>query len=883
MHKPELMAPAGNPETLKAAIANGADAVYLGGQQFNARAGAANFDREQMVAAIEYAHERDCRIYVTVNILLADEELPAALDYLYFLGEARADGIIVQDLGLVALARRILPELPLIGSTQMTITNAAGARYLQGLGFQRVVLGRELSLADISAISRQVKIELEAFVHGALCFSYSGQCLLSSMVGGRSGNRGRCAQPCRLAYTLVDENGRPLEAKPEHLLSTRDLYTLDRVPALLAAGVGAFKIEGRLRRPEYVAVVTRAYRRIIDRYLADPEGFAVSPAEGEEVAQIFNRDFTPGYLAGDPGADLMGYGRPSNRGLYLGRAGQRQGGRWQVHLEAHLSRGDGLDVWVSRGGHQGMVVHHLWQEGREIATAPAGATVALELPPATRPGDRIFKTSDAGLLEEIRRTYTLPREEPRVPLTMTVRARPGAPLELEVRDPGGRRVTVQTGMAAAVAKRHPLDKATLSSQLGRLGNTPYKLEHLEATLEGPVMVPLSELNRVRREAITLLREERLQAWPRRVPDRETFRAARERYLTRGVLVEATATPQLVAGERQAGAFTGNGRGRKGAAVGGSLARATPALNPCTTQVRPGLAVAVGDGDGARTALEAGARRVYLAGEVWQGKKPLDASGLRELLALAREKGAELIPALPRLWHEEETRLVNRHLEQLRAAGAGLILVANPGGLELLQQHHLTGWGDYPLNVFNAAAVKDLIDAGLVGVTLSPELNLEQLRELRARTVGLPLEAIVHGSLPLMVSAHCVLGARLGGKKTGRACTAPCRRGYYGLKDRLGLVFPIATDRQCRFYLYNPKEMSLVDHLAAIAALGLNWVRLEAREKPPGYIRRLTGLYREALAALGTKEESRILAAAAREAEDLAPAGITRGHYFRGVI
>ncbi|MGI9860185.1 U32 family peptidase [Moorella naiadis] len=879
MPKPELMAPAGNPETLKAAIANGADAVYLGGQQFNARAGAANFDRDQMVAAIEYAHERDCRIYVTVNILLADTELPTALDYLYFLGEARADGIIVQDLGLVALARQLLPGLPLIGSTQMTITNVAGARYLQGLGFQRVVLGRELSLADISAISSQVEIELEAFVHGALCFSYSGQCLLSSMIGGRSGNRGRCAQPCRLAYLLVDENGRPLEAKPEHLLSTRDLYTLDRVPDLLAAGVTAFKIEGRLRRPEYVAVVTRAYRRIIDRYLADPEGFTVSPAEREEVAQIFNRDFTPGYLAGDPGADLMGYGRPSNRGLYLGRAGQRQAGRWPVHLEAPLSRGDGLDVWVSRGGHQGMVVHHIWQEGREIAAAPAGATVALELPPATRPGDRIFKTSDAELLERIRRTYTSPREEPRMPLAMLVKARPGIPLELEVRDPGGRRVTVQTRVAAAVAQRHPLDQATLRAQLGRLGNTPYRLAHLEATLEGPVMVPLSELNRVRREAIDLLRQKRLQAWPRRVPDRETFRAARERYLAR---LEAITAPELVAGERAAGA-TGYNQGGSGAVTGGSQVPASPVMHRRANQVRPGLAVAVGDREGARAALEAGARRVYLAGEVWQGKRPLDTSGLKELLAQAREQGAELIPALPRLWHEQETPTVNRHLEHLLAAGAALILVANLGGLELLQQHHLQGWGDYPLNVFNAAAVKDLIATGLAGVTLSPELNLEQLRELRARTAGLPLEIIVHGSLPLMVSAHCVLGARLGGKKTGRTCTAPCRRGHYGLKDRLGLVFPIATDRQCHFYLYNPKEMSLVDHLAVIAALNLNWVRLEVREKPAGYIRRLTGLYREALAALGTREEEGVLAAAARQAEDLAPAGITRGHYFRGVI
>ncbi|WP_338826685.1 DUF3656 domain-containing U32 family peptidase [Neomoorella thermoacetica] len=860
MNKPELMAPAGNQEALKAAIANGADAVYLGGRQFNARAGADNFDRDGILAALDYAHERGCRVYVTVNILLADRELPAAMDYLYFLGAARVDGVIVQDLGLAHLARRLLPELPLIGSTQMTVTNAAGVKYLEQLGFKRVVLARELSLDDIRAIREQVELELEAFVHGALCFSYSGQCLLSSMIGGRSGNRGRCAQPCRLAYTLVDEAGHPLEAKPEHLLSTRDLYTLDRIPDLLAAGVTAFKIEGRLRRPEYVAVVTRAYRRVIDRYLADPRGFAVSPAERAEVAQIFNRDFTPGYLDGDPGVELMGYGRPSNRGLYLGRAGRRQGERWLVRLEAPLRRGDGLDVWVSRGGHQGIVVHHIWQEGREVPQALPGTTVALELPPATRPGDRIFKTSDVELLEEVRRTYTSPREEPRVPLTMAVRGRPGDPLELEVVDPGGNRVQARTAVAAAVAKRHPLDMATLTAQLGRLGNTPYRLDRLVAHLEGPVMVPLSELNRLRREAIEELRQKRLSSWPQRVPSPESFRAGLEVCLTPRGRVQAPTRKTTITG------YTG-----LPGPVGGNGYH------------RPRLAVAVGDGEGARVALAAGAGRVYLSGEAWQGKETLDTGDLRELVALAGEKGAEVIPALPRLWHEKEAGMVKKRLEQFMEAGARLIMVANPGGLELLQEYHLAGWGDYPLNVFNVTAVEALAAAGLQGVTLSPELNLEQLREFKSRAPGLPLEGIVHGSLPLMVSAHCVLGARLGGKKPGQVCTAPCRRGRYGLKDRLGLVFPVATDRQCRFYLYNPKEMCLVDHLAAIAGLGLAWIRIEAREKPPGYIRRVTALYREALAALGTREESRVLGAAAREAEALAPAGITRGHYFRGVI
>lgn len=866
MDKVELMAPAGNVEALKAAVANGADAVYLGGKQFNARQGAANFEREEMKWALDYAHERDVAIYVTVNTVLSDAELPEAMEYLYFLGEAGADAIIVQDLGLVDLARRLLPELPLIGSTQMTITNARGAKYLQQKGMKRVVLGRELTLQEITAIRKQVELELEVFAHGALCFAYSGQCLLSSMVGGRSGNRGCCAQPCRLAYTLVDAKGRKLEAKAEHLLSTRDLCTLTRIPQLIASGVNAFKIEGRMRRPEYVAVVTRTYRRVIDRYLERPEEFKVFPQEEQEVAQIFNRDFTTGYLEGNPGAELMGYGRPSNRGLYLGRVGRRQGRCCKVHLEAPLNRGDGLDVWVSRGGHQGVVVHKLWQDGREVTAAAAGATVELELPAAARPGDRIFKTSDIKLLDTIRRTYTSPHEEGRVPVGMKVSARAGEPLQLEVFDREGQRVKAVSQLKTEAASRHPLDDKVLAAQLGRLGNTPFKLEKLVNEIEGSLMLPFSELNRLRREAVAKLRRQRLAAWPQRVPP----------------LMEFKARWQQVFGWPFG---EGPGKGKVPAPTGSGSAGAGGLKPEVSRRQRsagavPRLAVAVGDAAAARAALAAGAERVYLGGEVWQGREPIGRAELEALLRLAGEQGAELIPALPRLWHEQEEAKVSRRLELLLQAGAATILVANAGSLQMIKERGVAGWADYPLNLFNSWSVAALAREGLKGVTLSPELNLEQLRQIAAE---IPLEVVVHGALPLMVSAHCVLGARLGGRTKGEPCTAPCRRGGYALQDRQGLVFPLTVDRECRFYLYNAKEMSLVDRLNEIARLGVSWVRLEAREKQAAYVKQLTGLYRRALSALGTGREKEVLAAAAREAEKLAPAGTTRGHYYRGVV
>lgn len=840
-YRVELMAPAGNEEALRAAVANGADAVYLGGQQFNARQFAENFTFQGIQEAIAYAHERGVKVYVTVNTLLKNSELDEALRYLYSLGESRVDGVIVQDLGLAWAARRLLPELKLLGSTQMTVTNAAGARLLYEMGFKRVVLARELSLEDISLIRKECDIELEVFVHGALCYSYSGQCLLSSLVGGRSGNRGRCAQPCRLPYILVDGKGREIEAEAEHLLSTRDLCALELIPQLIEAGVNAFKIEGRMRRPEYVAVVTRAYRRAIDRFLENPREFAVDPEEIRDIAQIFNRDFTTGYLLGDPGAELMSYGRPSNRGIYLGRIlAREQSGLYRVKLDIPLRRGDGVEVWVRRGGHPGLVIEDIRIDGRQVEEAPAGSVVSLALPPVARPGDRVFKTSDAELLSRARRSYTSSREERKVPVTMEVWVAPGEPLKLRVTDPQGNAGEAVSAVPAEIARKHPLTEEVLRTQLDRLGNTPYELKDLKVNLTGEAMVPLSVINQVRREAIEALAAKRRASWPRPVPSFQEFE--------RALAVLLNPRPQvLLNGVRERWEI-------------------------------PALAVAVGDLEGVAAAIEAGAHRIYLSGEVWQGKKAPPPSELAPLLKNSAPQETSLIPALPRLWHEVEISKVKRKLEQLIQAGAQRFLVGNLGGIQLLRQYGLTGWGDYTLNIFNSLSVRALQSWGLKGVTLSPELNLEEIKRLAS---SLPLEVIVHGALPLMVSAHCVLGARLGDKRPGVPCSAPCRRGTFGLKDRLGLIFPVTADTRCRFYLYNSKTLDFLEHLSYFQGLGISFVRLELRDKEAPYVYRVTNLYRQALACL-REGEKEVLAALAKELAAVTGKDITRGHYFRGV-
>ncbi|WP_231968023.1 DUF3656 domain-containing U32 family peptidase [Thermanaeromonas toyohensis] len=831
----ELMSPAGNREALRAAIANGADAVYLGGQEFNARQLAENFSREEIVEAIEYAHERGVRVYVTVNTLVKNVEMEEAIDYLYFLGNSRVDGVIVQDLGLAWAARQVLPDLKLMASTQMTVTNALGAKLLGELGFKRIILARELSLKEIASIRRECQLELEVFVHGALCFCYSGQCLLSSMVGGRSGNRGRCAQPCRLAYTLVDAKGQELEPGAEHLLSTRDLCTLELVPRLIEAGVNAFKIEGRMRRPEYVAVVTRAYRRILDRYLEDPQGFTVDPEEIREVAQVFNRDFTPGYLLGDPGAELMSYGRPSNRGIYLGRVVEREGGRYLVKLEAPLRQGDGVEVWVRGGGHPGLVVEDIRLWGRKVEEAPAGALVSLELPPQARPGDRVFKTSDASLLAWARRTYTSQREIRKIPIHMEVWASPGQLFKVKVMDEEGHIGEAASSAPAEIAIKHPLTEEVLKEQLDRLGNTPYELKSLQINLHGTPMVPLSIINQVRREALANLSLKRREAFPRSVPPRQEF---------------VTTLASLLRDKE----------GKQASRV-------------------PSLSVAVGSYEAALAALEAGAERVYLGGEVWQGQKAISISELQSLCKATERQGKEFFIAFPRLWQEKEELHIRRELERWLQAGGQKFLVGNLGSLQLLKEYRLTGWGDYTLNIFNDFALQNLKAWGLEGATLSPELNLEEIKGIKAL---LPLEVIVHGRLPLMLSAHCVLGARLGGKEGRKPCFAPCRKARYGLKDRLGFVFSITTDTRCRFYLYNPKTLDFLAHLSLLRGTGVTLVRLELREKESSYVRRVTRIYREALNCL-KEGEIEALSVLAGEVEKYVGREITRGHYFRGVV
>ncbi len=487
-NKVELLAPAGSMDALKAAIANGADAVYLGAAAYGARSGA-GFGEDELRQALRLAHLHRKKIYVTVNILIKERELDdvrRTLSLLYSLG---ADAVLLQDLGLLKICREEFPGLPIHASTQMALHNASGVLLLRDLGAKRVVLARECGLDDIR-LAAQSGLEIEAFCHGALCVSCSGQCLFSSMIGGRSGNRGRCAQPCRLPYAYQGKNGA--------WLSPRDLCARDELQAMAEAGVYSFKIEGRLKRPEYVAVVTRAYRRALDSVLAGRFSPA-SAQEKEQLVQIFSRGgFTQGYAGQAQDAAVIDPGRVAPAGVLIGKLG-RVWGKGGVTLaemipDKPLHDGDGLET-------DGQTLRY---SGPEI---PAGQTAVLRLRDRARPGSAVRRTEDESQLSAARKTYEGPAMNAALPIPFSavLTAYPGRPMTLTVSD-GENEATV-TGEEAQAAQTRALDENAARAALGKTGGTPFVLAELAVRTAG-AFAPASALNALRRDALQLLLEKR---------------------------------------------------------------------------------------------------------------------------------------------------------------------------------------------------------------------------------------------------------------------------------------------------------------------------------------------------------------------------------------
>lgn len=825
----ELLAPAGSREALVAAVENGANAIYLAGNAFGARAYASNFDREALREAIHFAHLRKVAIHVTVNTIVADEEMGPLRDYLRFLYEAGADAVLVQDLGVARVAHETVPDLPLHASTQMSVSSLEGVRALAELGFTRVVLARELSLKEIRHICAHAPVEIETFMHGALCVCYSGQCLMSSMIGGRSGNRGRCAQPCRLPYTLVDEKGQDVlgDKAGSYLLSPRDLSTIDVIPDLIEAGVSSLKIEGRMKRPEYVATVVRTYREAIDTYYAG-KGYAVTQEERDDLAQIFNRDFTTAYLEGRPGKAMMSDRRPNNRGLLIGRVTAYD---WDarivtVKLSGRLGLGDQVDFWVKVGGRVTATISALTDaKGRAVEEGQAGDTVSFAIPSAVRDHDRVFKVYDARLMERAKETYTSGAPVRRIPVAIAVRAAIGEPLTVTLCDAEGHRGEGRTDFIGESARKRPLSEEIIRKQVSRLGTSVYEMKSLHCDIAGEVMVPMSEINEARRKAVEALDALRLKE------------------------IEARE-------HRPEPKFTDR------------IARPTPK--------KAHFLVAVDTLGKAEAALAAGADGILFGGESYE-HRVIAPEEYERAWQMAREAGARIDFNTPRIVHDGQQKHVERLLAAFAAFPPDAVHVHNIAMLALVRR--LTDFAihaDYSLISYNKQTLAFLKDYGVAGATLSPELTAKEIRQL-AKESPLPLTCIVHGRLELMVSNYCVTGSFLGGCGEG-PCTQPCTRGHFALKDRKDALFPLAMDQFCHMHVLNSKVLSMMPHAMKFRAAGIETMQIEAKAMGEKEIAAIVKAYRKAMAFPEEPAEAQLSWIHEQEGKD-----ITRGHYFRGVL
>ena len=792
----ELLAPAGNFEALKAAVEAGADAVYLAGKNFGARAYAENFSNENLIEAVKFAHLRNVAVHVTANTLIADEEIADFMRYIEFLCKANVDAILVQDLGAADIVKKIAPEMPLHASTQMTIHNLEGVLMLAELGFSRVVLSRELSLAEIEYISKNSPIETEIFIHGALCVCYSGQCLMSSMIGGRSGNRGRCAQPCRLPYTLVDVDGNDIlkNSAGEYLLSPKDLNTLNILPKILSTGVNSLKIEGRMKRPEYVATVVKIYRDAIDR-CKKSDSFSVIPEENKKLAQIFNRDFTTAYLEKNPGKNLISDKRPNNRGILAGRVVKIAPNKLVLKLVEKIDVGDQIEIWVKVGGRKNFTVKNIKFDG-ELCIVEVNDTRGIKL------HDRVFKIFDAKLTSEARKFFNSESPIKKFPVTAKVFAKIDEPLILIMTDEDGNSAEFKTNFCAEIAKNTPLTFDILKKQIGKLGNTIFNLTDITVEIDKNIMIPLSEINEVRRKAVESLEKKRLEKFTKKI------------FL-----------PVL-----------GNNKNIESYHV-----KNTELIAQVDTLEK------------LKFAIENGADSILYGGENFCNRI-IKAEEILQASETVHSMGKNFYLATPRI-------IRNAEIEELKAtikvANFDAIYIHNLGTLRLLKNLvNVPIHSDFSLAVFNSYTIDFLKNLGITSVTLSPELTLEQIKNL-AKKSSIPLECIVHGRAELMISSYCALGSFLG-KIDEKKCSHICKTGDFYLKDRKNILFPVKTDQFCRMHILNSKVLSMIEHRGAFENIAK--IRVDCR----------------ALNVEETKNVIHTYKFGGNEIENF-----TRGHYFRG--
>lgn len=764
----ELLAPAGNEACLHAAVQAGADAVYLGVERFNARRGADNFILEDLPRICDWAHIRGVKLYLTANTVILPSETDAALETVRQAYRAGIDAFIMQDLGLAAEVRRTLPQARLHISTQMNTHNVAGLQAAAAMGAKRVTLARELSLPEIDYLcsaARDLSLEVETFAHGALCICYSGQCFMSSLIGGRSANRGMCAQACRLPYGLHNKAVRKvLDAPGEHLLSPKDLCSVNVLPELVSCGVASLKVEGRMKSPEYVSATVGVYRAVLDRTLAHAQETRANPAtratEGEmrTLSEAFSRGFTTAYLTNDTGSEMMSYGRPNNRGVFVGRVATVGDGMVAIDCERDITVGDVLEFWTGRG-HFSYVVQDL-QEGR-------GRTVRMRVEKRVGKGDRVFRVRSA------KAAFVDDAAQPRVPVSGSVQLRMGAPLAMTLMGPGGEEVRVE-GPIVEPARTKAVLADEVHDHVNRFGSTPFMLQSLDVQLDEGVGVGFSQLHKVRAAAADRLQEAMLADY-------------RARTLSR-------------------------------------MPDAAPVFS-----VRPhgcSVAVLVANAVCARAARKAGADAIYVPVINYKRGESVVAGQLSDTVSQTGYPNKCII-ALPTVDREplEGTREKRFAFDAWRYVKPGRPVLAENLG-QIVRAHGLGAQVEVGSHVpiLNPLALDAVADLGATRVWLSPELALGQIQQLGERG-GVPLGITIMGRAELMVTEHCLLQSQ---GPCAQACdTCPHRKSPHYLKDRKGYEMPVVTDCCGRSHLYNAVPLDIAHLVPDLLQAGVSALMVDA--------------------------------------------------------
>lgn len=807
----ELLAPAGTMENFMAALESGADAIYLGGKVFNARAHAANFGIDELREAVRLAHILDVSVYVTVNILIGDTELKDLEQYIKDLNSIGVDAIIVQDLAVAEIAKRVAPNIHLHGSTQMTAATLDAVRFYESLGFTRVVLARELSLKEIQHICKHCKAEIEVFVHGALCVCYSGQCLMSSFIGGRSGNRGACAQPCRLPYELLDSKGESVLPKHEaYLLSPKDLNYSEHMNELVAAGVTSFKVEGRMKKVSYVRQVIGTYREILDEA-------SIHENQRKALASGFNRGFSTAYLEDTVGRQMMTVVAPNHQGKPIGESYTKKGEVY-LSLTEPIEQGSLVKILQSNGSVTYYTVDDEWTcvsdtlyKGR-----PAEGLAVGQLYLASTP-----KNTKSRGLQEFTRKYDMS-----VYLSVSSNGETNY-TELTAILDSGLSVIVTNEYVPAIANKVPTSLEKVTEQLGRLGNTLFRLSYVDIP-DGPYMWPASVLNALRRDAVTAL---------------ETALITHH--------VESWQALQVT----------------------GDVDYDFKAQHELSYDTCPMISARVDEIEGVKAAIAGGAQKIVFGGDRLS-RTPYALSIYDEVARLCAQSDVICTFATPRVVKDDEVEAYKHTLEAIVQAHPDSISIHVPQALLWLRELGYTGAieADTGLNIFNTPTLHFWEQLHISCVNPSQELTLKQITEL-AKHSHVPIETMIHGYTEMMISEYCAIASFVGtGSKVN--CPMPCVKESYSLKDRKGEIFPIRTDPYCRMHIMNSHEMDMRAYVPMLLQKGISILRIDGRHMKPSYVKDIVSQY--VGIATGTME-------APPKKIDSQGESITRGHYFRGIL